>query len=289
MIRVEFNGLPSMVWPYVQVMTSGKPLLAATDIQPPSLMLQSRHVRIRRAHLQRYRDICGVADDGTLPPAYLHVLAMPLHMRLFVHPQFPVKVLGLVHLRNVIRQFLPVSAEQTLTLSVQYDTLRETDSGQEYDLVTRAHVKDALVWEEVSTMLARRHTPGKRPTIERATRDEACIVSEATLAAAANTGRRYAFISGDFNPIHLFDRTAQAFQFKQCVAHGMWSLAHCLGQAQLPTAALELDAQFKLPVYLPSEFVFRQQRAASGSGGELTLTTPKSDRLHLLVAVKPLS
>jgi acyl dehydratase len=289
MIRVEFNGLPSMVWPYVQVVTSSKPLLAAASTQPPALLLYSRNVRIRPAHLRRYREVCGVSDEGMLPPAYLHVLAMPLHMRLFVHPQFPVKVLGLVHLRNVIRQFAPITADQSLTLSVQYDMLRETESGQEYGLVTRAHVQDELVWEEVSTMLARRHTPGKRPSIERAVRDESRMVGETTLAAAANTGRRYAFVSGDFNPIHLFDRTAQAFQFKQCVAHGMWSLARCLGQAQLPAVALELDAQFKLPVYLPSEFVFRQQRAASADGSELTLTTPKGDRLHLLVTVKPLS
>lgn len=286
MTRVEFAGLPSMVWPYAQVLSSRKPLLAAAGTSPPAIHLHSNRVRINGAHLRRYRDICGIADNGFLPPAYLHVLAMPLHMRVFVHPQFPVKVLGLVHLRNVIRQFAPVSADSVLTLSVQYDSLRETDSGQEYDLVTRARVKDELVWEEVSTMLARRHTPGKRPSIERAVRDATRLINEETIATAANTGRRYAFVSGDFNPIHLFDRTAQAFQFKQCVAHGMWSLARCLGRATLPDRGAELDAQFKLPIYLPSEFIFRQQQRDTGS--ELTLTTIKGDRLHLTVTTRPL-
>jgi hypothetical protein len=40
-----------------------------------------------------------------LPHAYIHVLAMPLHMRVFKQADYPVKVLGLEHLRNLIRQF----------------------------------------------------------------------------------------------------------------------------------------------------------------------------------------
>ncbi len=286
----RYAGLPSMVWPYYQVLSSNKPLLAAADRRPPSILLQANKVRIKAAHLRRYRDICGIADNGLVPHAYLHVLAMPLHMRVFTHPEFPVKVLGLVHLRNVIRQFQALRADDVLELSVNYDSLRETDSGQEYDLITRCELAGQLVWEEVSTMLARRVTSdkgsGKRPIIERATRDAARIIHEQTIATVANTGRRYALVSGDFNPIHLFDRTAQAFQFKQTVAHGMWSLARCLGLAANTFAKgfIEIDAQFKLPIYLPSEFVFRSQRAEQGC--ELSLTTPKGDRLHLMVKVR---
>ncbi len=282
----RFNGLPSMVWPYCKVLTSRKPLLAPAGTQPPSLVLCTERVRINASHLQRYREICGIADTGTLPHAYLHVMAMPLHMRVFTHADFPVKVLGLVHLRNVIRQFQGIKADSVLDLSVSYDSLRETDSGQEYDLITRCEVAGKLVWEEVSTMLARRATPGKRPSIERAVRDAARVVGEQTIATIADTGRRYAFVSGDFNPIHLFDRTAQAFQFKQAVAHGMWSLARCIGLAQgtFPDTPIELDAQFKLPIYLPSEFLFRNQRADDGA--DLSLTTLKGDRLHLAVKAR---
>ncbi len=282
----RFKGQPSMVWPYCKVLSSNKPLLAPDGCQPPSLELRAGRVRIKPGHLRRYREICGVADNGVLPHAYLHVLAMPLHMRVFTHADFPVKVLGLVHLRNVIRQFAPIGADSVLELSVSYESLRETGSGQEYDLITRCEVAGKVVWEEVSTMLARRITPGKRPTIERAARDAQRIVEEQKIAATADTGRRYAFVSGDFNPIHLFDRTAQAFQFKQAVAHGMWSLARCVGLAQrtFPDAPIELDAQFKLPVYLPSEFMFRNQLTAGGA--DLSLTTLKGDRLHLIVTAR---
>ena len=289
-VQLRYDGLPSMGWPYCKVLSSSKPLLAPAGSPPPSIQISADRVRVKASHLRRYREICGIADNGQLPHAYLHVLAMPLHMRLFTHAQFPVKVLGLVHLRNVIRQVRPVAADSILDLHVSYDSLRETDSGQEYDVVTRCEVSGQLVWEEVSTLLARRLTsnkgPGKRPSIERAQRDATRVVHEQTIATAANTGRRYAFVSGDFNPIHLFDRTAQAFQFKQAVAHGMWSLARCIGQAahSFPATQIELDAEFKLPIYLPSEFVFRQQRAEGGA--DLSLSTPKGDRLHLLVKAR---
>jgi acyl dehydratase len=208
---------------------------------------------------------------------------MPLHMRVFTHPLFPAKVLGLVHLRNVIRQWQPIPVNSIVELSVRYNVLRETGSGQEYDLITSANIAGQTVWEEVSTMLARCHVAGQRPVIERATRDERRLLCERLVEAETSIGRRYAYVSGDYNPIHLFDRTAQWFSFKQKVAHGMWSLSRCIGlaNAYLPAFPFELDGQFKLPIYLPGNFVFRAQH--SDAGVDLSLSTVKGDRLHLSV------
>ena len=279
----SYASLPSSVWPYVQVLSSKKPLLAPQDCEVPDITIEARRVKISARHFARYRDVCGIESNSVLPHAYPHVLAMPLHMRIFTHPKFPVKVLGLVHLRNLIRQYQAIPADAEIKLSTRFNSLRETNLGQEYDLITSAEVAGRVVWEEVSTMLARRMTQSKRPTIERAQRDEANIIEEQTVQAAVDTGRRYAWVSGDFNPIHLFDRTAQWFHFKQTVAHGMWSLARCIGLAQrhLPPGAVGLDAQFKLPIYLPSDFVFRSQR--NGNDVDLSLTTTKGDRLHLVI------
>ncbi len=280
--------LPRSFFPYIKAVLSRKPLLALADSPNLDLQVIAQQVHIDAQHVQRYCDACGIAMGESLPPAYLHVLAMPLHMRVFTHPQFPVKVLGLVHLRNVIRQQQPIPINGTVQLSVRYNTLREMENGQEYDLVTTASMAGQTVWEEVSTMMARRHVTGKRPVIERAVRNETRLLCEQNVEATKNIGRRYARASGDYNPIHLFDRTAQWFSFKQMLAHGMWSLSHCIGMAQsyLPAYPYELDGQFKLPIYLPSNFVFRAQR--SDRGVDLTLSTIKGDRMHLSVQAKPL-
>ena len=106
---------------------------------------------------------------------------------------------------------------------------------------------------------------GKRPSIERSTHPDAGVSTE-TLEVATNTGWRYARVSGDFNPIHLTARTAQMFGFKQAVAHGMWSLGRCLAAAapSMPTNGVQIDTQFKLPVYIPSQALARTWAVQDG-------------------------
>jgi acyl dehydratase len=66
-------------------------------------------------------------------------------------------------------------------------------------------------------------------------------------------GRRYAFVSGDFNLIHLHPLSARAFGFPKAIAHGMWSKAKCLAlMGDLPDA-YTIDVSFKLPIFLPAE------------------------------------
>jgi hypothetical protein len=281
--HLSFARLPGMLANFVRVVTSSKPMIAPADVRMGRTVVTVAKVRIRARHLNRYRAVCGIPVAATLPHAYPHALAMPLHMFVFSSPSFPVKVLGLIHLRNTIRCYQSIPNDSTLALRVECDTMRETTSGQEYDLITRVYCEEKLVWEETSTMLAHRATPGQRPTIERGGKAEV----KTTLTVAADTGRRYARVSGDVNPIHLSARTAGWYGFKQAVAHGMWSMSRSLGEATpyLPAAPLQIDTQFKLPLYLPSEVIFRCQR--EGDQTFISLSSIK-DRLHLATQVKPI-
>jgi acyl dehydratase len=291
--KISFARRPSMVPAYARVLLGRKPYSApsGTVIQP--VVLEARKVVLSTAHIQRYREICCVPAGATgLPPAYLHVLAMPLHMQLFVVKNFPVKVLGLIHLRNTIRVLAPVDVRVPLRLSVLFDTMRETDMGQEYDFTTRYEQNGVVVWEEISTMFARGTSPPKegvsrRPQIERSNHPDIGTSSD-LLEVAPDTGWRYARVSGDFNPIHLTARTAQMFGFKQAVAHGMWSMGRCLASASphMANERIQIDTQFKLPVYIPSQAMARTW--AVEGGVDIGMCTMKGDRLHLAMQVRPL-
>lgn len=282
-----------MVPAYARVLLGRKPYSApeGTVIEP--VEIETRKVVLSQAHIRRYREVCAVPAAATgLPPAYLHVLAMPLHMQLFVVKNFPVKVLGLIHLRNTIRVLAPVDERAPLRLRVYFDTMRLTDMGQEYDFTTSYEQNGVLVWEEVSTMFARGNSAPKegvsrRPVIERSNHPETGVATE-TLEVADNTGWRYARVSGDFNPIHLTARTAQMFGFKQAVAHGMWSMGRCLAaaSAHMPNMKIQIDTQFKLPVYIPSQALARTW--AVPGGNEISMCTMKGDRLHLAMQVRTL-
>lgn len=297
--KISFAALPSMVPAYARVLLGKKPYIAppGTAIRP--IELEARRVKLSSAHLQRYRDVCAAHAGAGLPPAYLHAVAMPMHMQLFVATDFPVKVLGLIHLRNTIRVFRTIDVSAPLRLSVHFDTMRLTDAGQEYDFTTRYERSGEVVWEEISTMFARGTTPtktegaakaegGKRPGIERSAHPQEGTDTQ-TVDIPENTGWRYARVSGDFNPIHLTARTAAMFGFKQAVAHGMWSLGRCLAAAapHLPAEGIQIDTQFKLPVYLPSQALARTWAVANGA--DISMSTMRGDRLHLAMQVRRLA
>lgn len=293
--KISFAGPPSMVPAFVRVFLSKKPFVAPAETVVTPIELEARRVRLSESHLRQYRDVCAVPAANHLPPAYLHAVAMPMHMQLFIARGFPVKVLGLIHLRNTIRVFKAIDTRAPLRLTVHFDTLRLTDAGQEYDFTTRYERDGELVWEEVSTMFARGTRPtntegggGKqRPSIERSNHPAQGTQTD-TLDIAENTGWRYARVSGDFNPIHLTARTAAMYGFKQAVAHGMWSLGRCLGaaSAHLPAEGIQIDTQFKLPVYLPSQALARTW--AVDSGVDIAMCTMRGDRLHLAMQVRRL-
>lgn len=289
--RHTFGSLPSMISAYARVLLGKKPYTAPDETRISPVELEVRRILLSARHLQQYLQICGAPPSKILPPAYLHVVAMPIHMQLFVAGNFPVKVLGLIHLRNTIRKLKDITVDMPLRLRVYFDTMRLTDFGQEYDFLTQYDRDGEVVWEEVSTMFARGNSPpkegAKRPGIERSAHPETGVFSE-PIEIAPDTGWRYARISGDFNPIHLTARTAKMFGFKQAVAHGMWSLGRCLGAAapHLPPGRVQVDTQFKLPVYVPSQAIVRTW--AGGKGVDISMCTPRGDRLHLAMQVHPL-
>jgi acyl dehydratase len=68
---------------------------------------------------------------------------------------------------------------------------------------------------------------------------------------------RYAGASGDFNPIHWNDRTAQAVGLPGVIAHGMYTMALAsralVTWAGDPGAVVEYGVRFTKPVLVPDD------------------------------------
>jgi acyl dehydratase len=95
-------------------------------------------------------------------------------------------------------------------------------------------------------------------------------------------GRRYASVSGDRNPIHLYGVTAKAFGFPRQIAHGMWSKARSIAAVEnrLPDA-VRVEVAFKTPVLLPATVRFAATPAVDDRGLGFSLVNPKNDAPHL--------
>lgn len=227
-------------------------------------------VSLEPRNVAAYRKVCGFADGPILPATYPHILAFGLQMQLLTDRQFPFPLLGLIHLSNRIRLHRPLGGVSELTLAVHAENLTPHAKGATFDLVTTAHDALGLLWQAESRMLCRGVKLDGQTSDD--TRPALVDVSELTRwKAPADIGRRYARVSGDYNPIHLSALTAKLFGFPQAIAHGLWNKARMLAALgeHLPAANVEIEVEFRKPVRLPGEVTL--YASAPGASGELEL------------------
>ncbi|MFR0674351.1 MaoC family dehydratase [Enterobacterales bacterium AW_CKDN230030176-1A_HGKHYDSX7] len=215
-------------------------------------------LRIDRDPLAAYRGLCRFPDEGHLPATYPHVMAFGLHLQLMTAPAFPFPLLGMVHLGNRLEVLRPLGGLDSLRFSVHAEHLRPHAKGGTFDLVTEAEDGLGVIWRETSRMLVRglRLDASADDTV--AAPDGPAEVKPLTRwYADGDIGRRYAKVSGDYNPIHLSVLSARLFGFPTAIAHGMYSLARTLAalQSHLPRQGYGVDVAFRKPVRLPTEVI----------------------------------
>ena len=240
--------------------------------------------KVDQKHLKAYNEICGFKNNGYIPAIYLAVLSQSLQMHMMTQEAFPFAILGLVHIRNQIKQTRKVGVNEQLTLSCKFGELQPHDKGVQFDFVTTAKVGNDVVMEGTTTYLARQKTNGKVAAKVVESKAPAYVL-QAEWNVSENTGRRYALTSGDFNLIHIHAITAKAFGFKQAIAHGMWSKAKALASLTLPDS-YEADVWFKLPMYLPSKVEFLTANEAKDI--EFLIRNSKNQKPHVSGSIKAL-
>ncbi|MEJ0084085.1 MAG: MaoC/PaaZ C-terminal domain-containing protein [Pseudomonadota bacterium] len=289
---LEFARAPAVWSMYPKILVSRKPALVPEGAEVPRIEARLAKVVIDRKHLAQYSEICGAATGATLPIAYPHILATPLHLAMIGAEAFPVKMFGLVHVHNRIAMREPLSAEEPAEIRCWIEGHRDTERGQEFELHTEYVVGGEPRWDETCTFLARRRSPpgAKVSTVARGVDGppDAQAIRSSSFRAPAGLGRRYGFISGDVNPIHMSDLTARAFGFPRAIAHGMWSLARLASDfdsAQFD-GGCELSVNFKLPVYMPAWLML--QRWSIENGTAFALRDAQGEKPHLTGTLKSL-
>jgi len=226
----------------------------------PFLSNYVKGVQIEKKHLLAYQKLLGFEQNEQVPPTYLSMLGFPMILRLMTHADFPMKAMGQVHLSNEISVFKNFPMHQAITLTAGINNSRVTSRGVEWTVGLIAKADGELVWSSESTMLHRCKTGLRRqglPVVVRAGESQ-------TWAVDGGMGRRYASVSGDYNPIHLSAISAKLFGFKKAIVHGMWSKARCLAvlKDQLPESGYRVRANFHRPLFLPSNVLFYSETKA---------------------------
>jgi acyl dehydratase len=235
----------------------------------PDLGLRCR-VSVDPKAVAAYRKVCGFADSPMLPATYPHILAFGVQMQLLTDKAFPFPLLGLIHLSNRIRVHRPLGGVGELWIGVHAQNLKPHAKGATFDLITTVEDALGLLWEGESRMLCR-GVKLSGPAEDEPLPTPAQVSELTRWNAPSDIGRRYARVSGDYNPIHLSALTARLFGFPQAIAHGLWNKARSLAALgeHLPAANIELFVEFRKPVRLPSEV--HLSASAAGSSGEWVL------------------
>lgn len=238
------------------------PLLAPVSLALPRVVLDAQHIA-------RYADVCGFAPSAQAPLTYPQMLTFPLVMHYMTSSACPWPAMGTVHLANAITQHAPLAAGEAVRVELHTGELLAHEKGQVFTLHLRVlrEGSDRCLWQATQTLLrVGIRTPAGVPFTSAWEPSDLPLSPQGGFDAPADIGRRYAPVSGDYNPIHLWPLTARLLGFRRAIAHGLWTQARTLALLQpdgvLPAASLQ--TLFKRPLLLPAQATLWQARCALG-------------------------
>jgi acyl dehydratase len=250
----------------------------------PEVVAERRAVLVVPAAVADYAHLCGFGLGAHPPVTWPHLLGFPLQAAVMSRRDFPVPMVGLVHVENRITWVRPLEYGESLDVVAHAADLRAHRRGRLVDLVAEVSSEGEVVWRSISTYLA---WGGGAPSASTDTPpDVSTLAGRAVvqLRFAEDAGRRYASVSGDVNPIHLHALSARVLGYDRAIAHGMFSYARVLGSlaARLPASGSS-TVWFRKPVKLPST-----TRLAVAEDARLAaLLTAKGDGEHLVATITP--
>lgn len=264
-----------------------------TTTELPAVAHRVERLRVDAAHLTAYQHLLGETGSDVLPSGFCHVLAFPVATAVMVRPDFPLPLLGMVHVANAASLLRPIHLSDTLDVTAWTQDLRAHRRGTQLDVCAEIAVDGEVAWRGVSTYLAKGvHLvggPGSEASDAEASdagTSSGAVGASVVWRLGADVGRAYGAISGDRNPIHMSALSAKAFGFPRAIAHGMYTASRALadvGARRGPTYDWTVD--FAKPVLLPGRVDVTYTTATDGTWTYAGRSS--SGKLHLTGTVTP--
>ncbi|MDQ1622779.1 MAG: hypothetical protein QOH19_1197 [Actinomycetota bacterium] len=297
---VILGEMPSLSKLYVNAAATAarrRVLGTHTGTELPECSHEVRGVKADVANLTAYQHLIGETASDVLPAGFIHALAFPLSMSVMNRDDFPLPLLGMIHLSNKVVQSAPVRFTEALDIRTRVENLRGHRAGTQLDVV--AEVREAgdgaIRWLGVSSYLAKGvFLPGiDKPSAPSVPAAFTVPDPTALWQLGVDTGRAYAAVSGDFNPIHLSVLTAKALGMRRSIAHGMYLASRALADVGAAKGdAFSWDVSFEAPVFLPARVALDISTVQDGDGAwqrsDYTAWSPHSGRKHFSGSVAAL-
>lgn len=248
-------ALPGMLAKAVPtVARNGKVDDALENIQG-HFAVESIDVDVLRAYKQQF---VGLVSE--YPLTFFYLIAQRAHLAMMLDKRFPWPILGMVHVANKMQWIMPYQAELPLTLKVDIQIPPRAGTRKRVRLlyVVEFLQNDHSILRCESTYQV--GSGGKSPANRRLAQEQLDLSAWEQLDIwhlDAASGRRYARLSGDYNPIHLHPWLSRWFGFSQPIIHGMYSVARIQADIErhYGKPVQQMDVMFKRPMALPTEGV----------------------------------
>ncbi len=214
-------------------------------------------------------DAVEALGGNALSPVFPATWETAQALELLASLETPLPAGGVVHVEGELVSIRPIAPDDRLRCRVELERAERVRKGIRLTVAARNWTAGGqLCTQSTAVFLARTRTPAEdaRDASPRSTaRDEGDPRGEppqqwdevTAWSLRGDAGRRYASVSGDWNPIHLWSVTARPFGFRRPILHGFCTqamVAHALIQHRLggdPAALRRLRIAFRAPLPLP--------------------------------------
>jgi acyl dehydratase len=205
-------------WPLVRALFKRPARPSAQPIQA-----SYRLDRLDADHVRRYCDAFGFLP-GRVPLTYLYLLAQRAQLATMLDRAMPFRIVGLIHVSNELAMKCEVRTDAPLVLMT---TLSMPEPGTNGAVECVLETVASADWKTVFTCTSRylikrgqriKHAPASPSAVP-----VGDVVGEWVVTTDA--GRRYAALSGDWNPIHLWPWSARLMGMNAPIIHGMETMA----------------------------------------------------------------
>ncbi len=273
-----------------------------SGVRPAAVLPRVRHelrdVKVDVEKLTAFQHLLGESAGDYLPAGFIHALCFPVAMSVLNRDDFPLPLLGMIHLENRVEQYRAVHFSEPLDITAVVENLRGHRAGTLVDLVAEVRGTDGgLLWKGVSAYLAKGFfLPGTDKNGVQAARTDTPFSPPdptALWTLGVDAGRTYAGVSGDFNPIHLSVLSAKALGLKRSIAHGMYLASRALAEVgPARSDAFSWEVAFETPVFLPArvalEISTSRDDAGQWSRSDFAGWNPRGGRRHFRGSVAAL-
>lgn len=268
-ILVKIKKIPSVTTLFSNVvfLSMIRPDTLDDDARVSKVKIVFTGVKPDGQKIRRYKQVCGFSSavgandpdpDTCIPASYLQTLFIGLLGKFITTPHFPINPMGLIQVGQSFEQTRAVKTDEILDLSCRLQGMTKTEKGIQTQFYLGVSSGKKVVWQGISTFFTRSKNKQKNNAVEKKpleNKEEPFLEINERIFVPGDTGRKYAGVSGDYNPHHLYGITAKMIGFKRPIAHGMWSLARVMASMEKNFGShypLKANAAFKLPIFMPA-------------------------------------